>query len=51
MRIGLNNIKMLEEMKWWDWHNDLVKEASQILMNDGPDNVKLLYEFWQTRVK
>jgi acetyltransferase-like isoleucine patch superfamily enzyme len=45
------DIASLIEMKWWDWPVEKVKEAAPILMNDTPDNIKLLYEFWETKVK
>lgn len=50
-RFSQADADLLAEMKWWDWPNEKVKEAAQILMNDGPDNIRLLCEFWETHIK
>ena len=50
-RFSQADADLLEEMKWWDWPVEKVKEASQILMNDTPYNIRLLYDFWLNNIK
>jgi acetyltransferase-like isoleucine patch superfamily enzyme len=41
-------IKWLMKMKWWDWPDELIKEASAILTNN---DVSKLVKFYQERIE
>jgi acetyltransferase-like isoleucine patch superfamily enzyme len=51
MRYSSSDVNSLYEMKWWDWPVEKVKEAAHILMSPEPDNIKMLYDFWEKNIK
>src|SRR5690606_29640879 len=47
-RYSEEHVKMLLEIKWWDWDETILSEAIPIICSD---NVELLYEFYQKHIK
>jgi len=46
-RFPEDEISLLLEMKWWDWEDDLLKNAMPILCSG---NIKTLYEYYRTKI-
>ncbi|MFA6336083.1 MAG: type B chloramphenicol O-acetyltransferase, partial [Bacteroidales bacterium] len=42
IRFPLGTIRQLVELKWWDWPEDIIREAIPILMSG---DVEKLFEF------
>lgn len=47
-RFSENHIKMLVQMKWWDWDETILEKAIPILCSE---DVELLYRFYEIHVK
>ncbi|WP_313514477.1 type B chloramphenicol O-acetyltransferase [Sphingobacterium sp.] len=47
-RFNEEHIKMLLEIKWWDWNEKILSEANPIICSD---NIELLYEFYHKHIK
>ncbi|WP_185217100.1 type B chloramphenicol O-acetyltransferase [Sphingobacterium mizutaii] len=47
-RFNEGQIKMLLEIKWWDWNEQKLSEAIPIICSD---NIELLFEFYQKHIK
>lgn len=46
MRFIDRHVDMLLEMKWWDWNDDMLRDAIPILCSN---DIELLYKFYQSR--
>lgn len=46
MRFIDRHVEMLLEMKWWDWNDDMLRDAIPILCSK---DIELLYKFYQSR--
>lgn len=46
-RFSEQHIKMLLEIKWWDWDEEKLSEAIPIICSD---NIELLYEFYHNHI-
>lgn len=47
-RFSQEHIKMLLEVKYWDWDETILSDAIPIICSD---NIELLYEFYQKHIK
>jgi chloramphenicol O-acetyltransferase type B len=47
-RFDLATICKLQEMKWWDWPDNLIREASLLLSSN---DINGLYDYYQRRIK
>ena len=46
-RFSEQHIKMLLEIKWWDWDEEKLSEAIPIICSN---NIELLYEFYHNHI-
>ena len=46
MRFNDHHVEMLLEMKWWDWNDDMLRDAIPILCSN---DIELLYKFYHSR--